>query len=633
MKKIFILCTLIFSFNSRTFSQLSNYGFSAYSNSYNSITGTIAPLDYTDNGHTGLIPIGFSFVYDGVTYTALDASSNGMLKLGTAISSQTDVAFLRTLQQNPERPIIAPLWDDMMTTSVNDISYQTTGISPNKVFTIQWAQVRWPYATATAGIEFQVKFYEGTNKIEFIYNQLPGSIFGAGAVIGITALATGTGNYWSLQNAGSSPGVSSTSQALISTKPATGQVYAFLPLSPCSTPLSSGTTVASKNMVCTSTNFDLNVNDATQASGLNYQWQSSADNNSWQDIPGATAISLSTTQTTSTYYRRSISCGTATAYSTSVLVSQLATPMVTSGGPTSFCDGGSVMLTSSATSGNQWYKNGIPVGGANQPVLNASVSGDYTVVVTSASCSAPASAPVTVTVIPKPSQATVTAGGPVTFCDGGSVTLASSSSSGNQWYLNGTTINGANLSSYTTNQSGIYTVIVTANGCSSPAAPGTTVTVNPIPATPVINLTLNAFVSSASTGNQWYKDGVLIPGATDQSYLAFAFGVYTTKVTLNNCTSAVSNSLGYTPAGLGTDWNDKKLVITNPVNNELLIRYNGNMTRFVVTVSDLYGRIMARSSFTNTCRLNTSQFASGCYVVTIINQTTHEQSEQIILKQ
>lgn len=85
-----------------------------------------------------------------------------------------------------------------------------------------------------------------------------------------------------------------------------------------------------------------------------------------------------------------------------------------------------------------------------------------------------------------PATPTITPGGPTTFCAGGSVTLTSSSPTGNQWYLNGSLIGGATAQQYNATASGSYIVTVTAGGCTSAPSAGTTVTVNPIPSTPVI---------------------------------------------------------------------------------------------------------------------------------------------------
>ncbi|MEA2274694.1 MAG: hypothetical protein QOI98_3402, partial [Solirubrobacteraceae bacterium] len=59
-----------------------------------------------------------------------------------------------------------------------------------------------------------------------------------------------------------------------------------------------------------------------------------------------------------------------------------ATPTVNAGGPTTFCTGGSVTLTSSSASGNQWYLDGNPIGGETQQQYVATATGGYTVIVT-----------------------------------------------------------------------------------------------------------------------------------------------------------------------------------------------------------------------------------------------------------
>jgi hypothetical protein len=84
--------------------------------------------------------------------------------------------------------------------------------------------------------------------------------------------------------------------------------------------------------------------------------------------------------------------------------------------------------------------------------------------------------------------------------------------------------------------------------------------VNPVPIAPVITpawiLAGDTLFSSAPLGNQWYLDGVLIPGATGQSFITISAGTYTDVVTLNGCSSAVSNGvhaggvgISETPAG------------------------------------------------------------------------------------
>jgi HYR domain/Secretion system C-terminal sorting domain len=147
------------------------------------------------------------------------------------------------------------------------------------------------------------------------------------------------------------------------------------------------------------------------------------------------------------------------------------TPTITPGGPTTFCAGGSVTLTSSSATGNLWST------GATSSSITVTTAGTYTVTVTSGGCPSAPSAGTTVTINPTPATPTITAGGPTTFCIGGSVTLTSSSATGNLWSTGETT------SSITVTTAGNYTVTVTVAGCPSASSAATTVTLEPLPST------------------------------------------------------------------------------------------------------------------------------------------------------
>ena len=77
--------------------------------------------------------------------------------------------------------------------------------------------------------------------------------------------------------------------------------------------------------------------------------------------------------------------------------------------------------------------------------------------------------------------------------------------------------------------------------CGNGTASSMDVTVNPAPPTPVVDSNGFVLTSSAPLGNQWYKDGVMIPGATGQEYSVSENGWYWTVVTLNGCPSEESN--------------------------------------------------------------------------------------------
>jgi hypothetical protein len=226
------------------------------------------------------------------------------------------------------------------------------------------------------------------------------------------------------------------------------------------------------------------------------------------------------------------------------------TPVITAGTNTTFCNGGSVILTSNGSSGNQWFKDGVAIVSSTGTTLNVTSSGTYTTKVTVNGCESAVSNAILVTVTSGPPAPTISAGTATTFCNGGSVILTSDAASGNQWYKDGVAINGSTGTSLNVAASGNYTVKYTLNGCVSAVSNAIVVTV--LPATPTIiagtattfcnggSVTLS---SNSASGNQWYKDGVAINGSTGATLNVTASGSYTVKVTLNGCESTVSNAI------------------------------------------------------------------------------------------
>lgn len=161
-------------------------------------------------------------------------------------------------------------------------------------------------------------------------------------------------------------------------------------------------------------------------------------------------------------------------------------------------------VTASTTSGGnltyQWFSNttnsnsgGTSLGSTSgaqtatyTPPTTALGTIYYYVVVTNACSNTVNSNVAAVTVNAPPSTPSVTAGGATTFCAGGSVTLTSNASSGNQWYKDGAIISGETNTTYTATTSGSYTVIATV-GCASSPSSATSVTVNPRPTVSISN--------------------------------------------------------------------------------------------------------------------------------------------------
>jgi hypothetical protein len=243
-KELFCFFAGLAFFFSVTWSQPPAYALQAASGTYTAITGgTSVVLTYNaatnyDDGITtpaNAIPIGFTFNYNGTNYTLIKPCANGWASFSTtALANNTD-SWTNNLATGPaanQRPLIAPLWDDHNMEANGRVTYLLSGVSPNQVMTIQWDNARWDYNAPTGVMSFQIKLFETTNIIEFVYKQESGSIASnsAGASIGITGTTTGNNSYWSLSDAGTNPQLSATGETTtILSKPANGQIYRWIP--------------------------------------------------------------------------------------------------------------------------------------------------------------------------------------------------------------------------------------------------------------------------------------------------------------------------------------------------------------------------------------------------------------------
>lgn len=79
-------------------------------------------------------------------------------------------------------------------------------------------------------------------------------------------------------------------------------------LASCSGTPAGGVAQSTATSVCSGANFTLSLTGASNNPGIIYQWQSSPDNITWNDISGATSTTLTTQQATAFYYRCKLTC-------------------------------------------------------------------------------------------------------------------------------------------------------------------------------------------------------------------------------------------------------------------------------------------------------------------------------------
>jgi len=111
------------------------------------------------------------------------------------------------------------------------------------------------------------------------------------------------------QIAGVNVGYSGTGTSLTLTPRYFTGFVKFEPAGPCTNPPTTGTVSSTALTACLGVPFTLSLSGGTGGTGQTYQWQISTDNIVWTDIPGATSATLTTSQTSSNYYRCIVTCG------------------------------------------------------------------------------------------------------------------------------------------------------------------------------------------------------------------------------------------------------------------------------------------------------------------------------------
>ncbi len=219
------------------------------------------------------------------------------------------------------------------------------------------------------------------------------------------------------------------------------------------------------------------------------------------------------------------------------------TPVIIASGFTTFCIGGNVEFTSSYASGNQWFKNEVPINSATGPKITVTDSGSYTVVTTLNGCtSAPSIAKlVTVNLLPVISIATLPDS--AALCAGFYATLTATGAA--VYFWSGGVVNGV---PFVPIQTTTYTVNgMDVNGCTGSKT--ATITVYPIPAKPVVSniaycqndLSSSLQATSVNSNSiNWYHQasgGVAIARPTPVTSLAGKDTFYVTQTTIYGCES------------------------------------------------------------------------------------------------
>ncbi len=146
------------------------------------------------------------------------------------------------------------------------------------------------------------------------------------------------------------------------------------------------------------------------------------------------------------------------------------------------------------------------------------------------------------------------------------------------------------------------------------------------PETPVITIEGFTLSSSASEGNQWYLNGNIIEGATSQTYEVTENGEYTCVVTLNDCSSEVSNTIAVLNVGSDPSLSFSMEVYPVPNNGMFTVKlFTTGSSAYSLTIYNALGSVvfskesvMAHSGFSQMIDLTNSP--AGIYTLVMQNE-------------
>ncbi len=243
---------------------------------------------------------------------------------------------------------------------------------------------------------------------------------------------------------------------------------------------------------------------------------------------GATTASISATIAGTYSVTITDNHGCTGSASQTVTVNPLPIASITPNGPTSFCQGGSVVLDAGNALTYHWNT------AATTESITVTVNGVYYVTISNGfNCTSVTSQVVTVTTNPIP---VIFANGPVTFCAGDTVSLDAGVWSSYLWST------GATTETITETISGTYTVTVTnIGGCTGSTSSIVTVNTNPTAAITPSSTTTFCQGGSVFLNVGAYASFIWNTGATTGIILATNNGTYSVTVTdVNGCTAIAS---------------------------------------------------------------------------------------------
>jgi hypothetical protein len=300
-------------------------------------------------------------------------------------------------------------------------------------------------------------------------------------------------------------------------------------------------------------------------------------------------------------------------------------PVALSASPgNTICKGSQVVLTVSGGTSYLWANNGDT---SSVITVKPTTDSTFSVTVTNGECSKDTSITIIVnsnsplTILPQSDS----------ICIGQSITLSVPVSGSDYVWSPSSTLNSSTGDTVVASPYVTTTYIVTginSFGCSVSGID--TVTVNFTIDT--ITIKGDTLISSAIQGNQWYWNGTLIPGATNQTYIATINGVYFVT-TSQGCGISLPVIIG----SAGINWlsatNNQLSIYPNPTSGQFNIKLNGNQSGCTIEVYNLMGEKVYQSVLSNSQNtINISTQPGGMYFVYLKSDQGVEVRKVMVVK-
>lgn len=388
----------------------------------------------------------------------------------------------------------------------------------------------------------------------------------------------------------------------------------------------------------TSNDLEICIGQSVQlgaTGGFNFQWSLVSGDPITASNFSCTSCAnpVATPSVTSTYLVTSENAaGCVDSDSITIVINPLPGPVISTNGPTEFCEGGSVTLTADFATSYNWNN------GATTQAINTDTSGVFILTVTDAmGCQNSTSVEVMVNPLPAVSA------GPDRFrCPGIGLTLNGNGADSLAWFRIPTPSNAiANGTSITPSNTGSYVLVgINNNGCVNRDT--MQLTIFPFPSQVELSqgMSGNLFINLNDGTTDWFLDGNSL-NHTGTSFfydsLPFCNGVYSVVYTdENGCettdeiiiTDACQDTID-TTINVAQFYKESFVVFPNPTVDKVTIQFESIQKRTIL-VNDSQGKLILHlEGLDDQYFIDLSHLAKGTYTLAILSDGTVTRSNVI----